>query len=440
MLDSSSSEQIFPEFVTVGDANNEADPKTGIGNVETVFKIAKYDVTVVQWADFMTKVQVIKNDPRGLYHEEMFADDNPASCLTVVTSDLPGDESNCYLPRAEKNITHTPSQGLLFPNRANFPITGISFTDAKRYCNYLHNLSIANQLPPSRITETGAYDFKQDARGKLMEGALYFIPTVSQWYKAAYYKRVHKLNETSYWMYPTQGDQLPLQASINTLLSEEGVTTSQPGHKTGANFGTRYNGPGNPIIPYISEEPHLTPVGIFRDSPGPYGTYDMGGNVRQWTSTYYFQQEGETRAYAPGGSWAETSDQLRNCNVYVNENAFPLSGGNTIGLRIAAPCEPPTQEPAVDPKKPTASDKPTGTKDSPKAEHPISTVFDSVYKNLGYIIFGTFAGALIGTVACGFICLAIGPFSAYLLPIMLPVAVVVGATVGLVFAAAQCMQ
>jgi formylglycine-generating enzyme required for sulfatase activity len=28
----------------------------------------------------------------------------------------------------------------------------------------------------------------------------------------------------------------------------------------------------------------LTPVGAFADSPGPYGTYDMGGDVAQWNA------------------------------------------------------------------------------------------------------------------------------------------------------------
>ena len=33
---------------------------------------------------------------------------------------------------------------------------------------------------------------------------------------------------------------------------------------------------------YTDPTNYLTPVGVFAGSPGPYGTYDMGGDVFQW--------------------------------------------------------------------------------------------------------------------------------------------------------------
>ena len=37
-------------------------------------------------------------------------------------------------------------------------------------------------------------------------------------------------------------------------------------------------------------ENHLTPVGAFSASPGPYGTYDMGGDVYQWNESNKFKR------------------------------------------------------------------------------------------------------------------------------------------------------
>ena len=44
-------------------------------------------------------------------------------------------------------------------------------------------------------------------------------------------------------------------------------------------------GAGHPVPQQLLEVlavAHLTPVGAFADSPGPYGTYDMAGDVQEW--------------------------------------------------------------------------------------------------------------------------------------------------------------
>ena len=59
----------------------------------------------------------------------------------------------------------------------------------------------------------------------------------------------------------------------SNLLSASGTNN--------ANYNPNY-GTG----PYTDPVNLLTPVGSFADSPGPYDTYDMGGDVDQWNEEY----------------------------------------------------------------------------------------------------------------------------------------------------------
>ena len=95
--------------------------------------------------------------------------------------------------------------------------------------------------------------------------ASWVIPTVNEWYKSAYY--VGGGTNASYWLYPTQNDNLP-----SNVLSATGTNN--------ANYTAITNTP--PFAVQTDPTDWLTPVGAFMDSPGPYGTFDQGGNVWQW--------------------------------------------------------------------------------------------------------------------------------------------------------------
>ncbi len=319
------------EFVTVGDPNNAADPLTGLGAVVDAFQIGTYDVTVTEWALFLTAVKATEHDKRHLYHPQKSVRETGSYNFF---NPFENQGSICYVTDSENTLFCTDSDGestyyqsMRFPSPVAFPITGISLDDAKRYCNWRHHGSpIIEELNDETvaITETGAYDFTDDPEGDLCEGASYFLPTLNQWYKAAYYKGGG--TNTGYWKYPLQIDSLPFLASIDTLLKAEAV-------RKGANFATIT--PGwfyNTTTYYTQEAPYLTPIGFFKDAPGPYGTYDLGGNVRQWTSDLIQTKQGP-QAIAPGGSWSETGDALLNTHSHIS---FNLAGGPTIGLRICA--------------------------------------------------------------------------------------------------------
>ena len=87
-----------------------------------------------------------------------------------------------------------------------------------------------------------------------------FIPSENEWYKSAYY--AGSGTSASYWTYPTQSGTAPSNSLVlaGTLASDANY------------YINNYTDPTN----------YLTPVGTFAASPGPYGTYDMGGDVWQW--------------------------------------------------------------------------------------------------------------------------------------------------------------
>lgn len=344
---------VIPELVAVGDAGNLPDPLTGLGAVQEPFQIGKYPVTVLQWATFLNAVHVVEgntDDPRNLYHEEMFDPNNQSSCLSKISGVV------------RKKISSTDFTGhvttLFFPKEfgmelghyyASLPMTGLSIDDCKRYLNWLHNgapdyVKLCQNDPPFvqftlspkllAITETGAYDFTEGHHGELMKGARYFLPSLDQWYKAAYYKAGK--NNSGYWSYPTQTDKLFYQTSSPIVINNPSCS------KTGANFAIikshkkYYMDDYHQIENVFTDEtifgenerkkellPNTTPVGSFKDSPSSYGTYDQGGNVREWTSEFF----------APGGSYNETSDQLKSENA--NKKSFnPSTKSDVIGLRI----------------------------------------------------------------------------------------------------------
>ena len=354
---------LIPELISVGDPGNPADSLTGLGAVQEPFQIGKYDVTILQWATFLNAVHVVEgdpNDPRHLYHKEMFQGDTPTSFLKTTSMlfktavdriyriDFEERKFSTFFPRGwegtydwalSMNRIRTKDPSAYYD--ASLPITGISFDDAKRYINWLdHGAPFFSELNEEtlKITETGTYDFTNGKQGELMQGGRYFLPSLTQWYKAAYYKA--GTSTGGYWLYPTQSNELPYQTSTCNLFDQ----LDHP--KTGANYATISPAWSHFKWHYVEEMrgmPLTTPVGAFKDSPGPYGTYDMGGNVRQWTHDaileegfFSFNSHVMKKIYKPvaaGGSFEETSDALLSTGTL---NAFDFSGGRTIGLRIAA--------------------------------------------------------------------------------------------------------
>jgi formylglycine-generating enzyme required for sulfatase activity len=291
------------QFVTVGDPGNapdttvESDGTTGYGSVGYVYQMGEYDVTVGQYVQFLNAVA--KTDNYGLYNVNMGPDDY-YSAVGISRSG----NSGSY------NYSVTGSN----PQAANFPVFDVTWGDAARFCNWLQNAqpSYAAGTPGevAGSTETGAYTLSGDTSSYLETrnaGARYVIPSENEWYKAAYFNP----SSSSYAVYPTQNNTAP----GNTLPD------------TGNNANIVVNGN------YADPTNYLTPVGDFSASPGPFGTFDMGGDLFQWNEAII---DGEYRGLR-GGDWINNSNYLASSYRGYNYQAGEIA---SVGFRVASVPEP----------------------------------------------------------------------------------------------------
>jgi len=71
-------------------------------------------------------------------------------------------------------------------------------------------------------------------------------------------------------------------------------------------------------------------VGFFDQSPGPFGTFDQAGNVREWTETLDTSSANSMRIIR-GGSWADPADAMRADESHI---ADPTLEDDKTGFRI----------------------------------------------------------------------------------------------------------
>jgi sulfatase modifying factor 1 len=286
------------EFVTVGDPGNTAD-RFGYGQVDYTYQMGRYDVTAAQYTQFLNAVAA--TDTYYLYHIHMPSTGSLHKGCGIIQSGDPG------------SYTYSVVAG-----RENFPVNFVSWGDAARFANWLSNGQPTGPQGPG-TTETGSYTLKGAMSSTDLLavtrnlGARYVIPSEDEWYKAAYYKGGSI--DAGYWFYPTRSNTTPSNA-----LSPAGTNN--------ANFmlaDREYADPTN----------FLTPVGFFAGSPGPYGTFDMGGNVNQWNEgivdSFY-------RCYR-GGSFNDYNGPLE---AWYRGSDVPEAGNNFCGFRIALVPEPAT--------------------------------------------------------------------------------------------------
>jgi len=157
------SAEIVMEMVPVGNPGNAAD-NTGYGSVDQAYAIGKYEVTAGQYTEFLNAVAA-NDDPHGLYNELMWS--RTGGC------------------KIERTGVAGSYRYFVAPDRANRPVNYLSFWDAVRFTNWLHNGQ------GNGNTETGAYTLTQagiDANTVSRNpDARVWIPSEDQWYKAAYY-------------------------------------------------------------------------------------------------------------------------------------------------------------------------------------------------------------------------------------------------------------
>jgi formylglycine-generating enzyme len=272
-------------WVTVGDAGNAADT-TGYGAVGYEFRIAEHEATLGQYTEFLNaKAQT---DDFGLYNVNMELDTTKAG---IARAGVPGSYSYSVIGTSTR------------------PVVYVSWFDAARFCNWLHNGQGTGD------TESGAYALGGATSGvnfSSAANALYRLPTEDEWYKAAYYDPT-KGGSGGYWLYPTQSDTL----AGNTI-----------GEAASANYNDgNYAKDQNGLPTYLSD------VGAYgSNSESYYGTFDQGGNVWELNDAVIGSARGQR-----GGSWTSPVLQLGS-SVRITVN--PTTESNGFGFRLASIPEP----------------------------------------------------------------------------------------------------
>ncbi len=299
-----------------GDSAPGDGPDRICGAVAYEYRIGKYEVTAGQYAEFLNAVAV--TDVYGLYKARMDVD-----------SGLSQAEWGCNIKRSGSSGSYVYS---VAGDWANRPVNYVSWTDAARFANWLHN-GQPTGAQNATTTEDGAYDLTgthqyYGPNGEIpnygtpeWEGLLNALQAVTreadwtwaitsedEWYKAAYYDPA----TGSYYDYPTRSNVRPR----NDLVDPD------PGNN--ATFREDFD---DLTIgaPYFRTE-----VGAHENSSSPYGTFDQGGNVMEWNESILYDQSRGLQ----GAEWLDWGAGMQACDRL--DAARPMSWGSGFGFRVSA--------------------------------------------------------------------------------------------------------
>ncbi len=242
---------VIIDLTYIGNPGNPADVDTGSGANGAVsydYYIGTYEVTVGQYTEFLNAAA--QSDPYGLYHSSM--ETGPLGPFIIQTG---SDGSYTYAA---------------VPGTENQPVRWVSGFDAMRFCNWMQNGQ------GTADTETGSYNLTLgDPTFVTREpGATWALPTLDEWYKAAYYSPMGV-----YYDYPNGSDDVPPEPTDETSPRE-------------MNFGD---------LPFWQGSVVYTSTGETTGQ-SPYGTFDQGGNVREWTETFR-EDASQYRVVLDGGRY-----------------------------------------------------------------------------------------------------------------------------------------
>jgi len=296
------------ESVTVGNPGN-AGELSGVGAggmganricgaVAYPFAMGRFEVTAAQYTDFLNAVAV--TDAYGLYNDSMWSDTEGCK---IARSGIPGDFS--YTVAADW---------------AERPVDFVSWGDAARFANWLHNGQPAGTQNLA-TTEDGSYYLNGAIDNAALlavsrrPDATWVVPTEDEWYKAAYHKNDGVTG--NYWDYPTGTDAVP---SHELLWPDPGNNANywDDGYTIGAPF-------------------YRTEAGEFENSESPYGTFDQGGNVWEWIE--WIDATHGARGLR-GASYTTYIQHMRAADRHFSQE--PTVEHRLVGFRVACVPEPAT--------------------------------------------------------------------------------------------------
>jgi formylglycine-generating enzyme required for sulfatase activity len=290
------------DTVPVGDPGNAADTRyatPGYGAVAYTYNIGKYEVTASEYTAFLNAVAA--TDTYGLYNTHM--------------ADPTKNWKGCNIQRGGSSGAYNYSVAADWANR---PVNYVSFWAACRFANWLHNGQTTG-AQDAGTTERGAYtlDGYNGWDGRTIQrnaNATWAVTSDDEWYKAAYYNP----GTGTYFDYPTSSNTAP------------GRDMADP---SGNN--ANYNG-----FDPIDSGKYTTVAGEFQNSASPYGTFDQGGNVEEWTEYTKVQPNEVTIRGLRGGSYDWYHGGIRASTIGSGD--YPLEEWSWYGFRVSEVPEPAT--------------------------------------------------------------------------------------------------
>lgn len=283
-------------YVLVGDACNLGDlVNRYLGRVNYNYYIARTELSNEAYCRFLNAVAKY-GDPYGLYDENM----ETGACGGISRKVLNGVFS--YICKA---------------GWGDKPVVYVHYYDICRYANWMHYGCPTTGKSELGTTEgtaaQGAYDTEDfeavrkglkapyEAFGKRNKGARFWIPSESEWYKAAYYDPTCVGNR-KYHDYPTRTSDEPAQSHANYMVDN---------HLS------------------VGDTFYVAPVDSFENAPSYYGTLQQGGNVWEWIEDWQYGVVGSRGLR--GGSWSYTMFGLNACNTDPSSLNY---SGYVFGARL----------------------------------------------------------------------------------------------------------
>ena len=256
------------EFVSIGNPGNAAattgDPNPA-GKVDYAYRMGKYEIS----RDMITKA----NNEGGL------------------------------------GITMADMSFVTGGTRDDMPATGVTWFEAATFVNWLntstgHTPAYKFNGATFELWQSGDAGFDPNNPFRNTQ-AFYFLPSVDEWYKAAYYYPTSE----SYFNYPTGSNTAPSAVASGTAAD------------TAVYLQSFSQGPAD-----------ITLAGGL----SPYGTMGQGGNVWEWeeTESDLVNDSSSSARGVRGADWVSGSGGLLASFRFAG---VPTFVNNDVGFRVASP-------------------------------------------------------------------------------------------------------
>jgi autotransporter-associated beta strand protein len=301
---------VTTDWVRVGNTGNVAG-NLGRGTVAYEYRIMKFEWTNNQYIDYLNAVDPEGTSPYDIWNYQM-------------------------VTYAQGGITKTGTvNGARYVAKENYgtkPVTQVSWSDAARVANWLHNgaQTYGTTASGSAAIVSGAYTLTGVINGTMVAkntGAKYWISSENEWYKAAYYNPTLNGGSGGYRYFGNGFDSTP--TPVGATSTGDG-TAGPNGNYANYNRGADWD----------SLDGKLTSVGT-NGGPSYYGTHDMAGNVAEWAGELALSAG--SSGIVMGGDFTDRYES--SIGNMSRAGVHPSAKGGTWGFRLA--CSVSVAEPST---------------------------------------------------------------------------------------------